>query len=150
MKTANKIIKINASARVKPFLCPVKIESLSITKNAPVTTTSIGSSRFTVRSFTAIGFTIVATPTISKMFTMQDPITFANVISTLWLAIEVNEIASSGAQVPNAAIVKAINIFGTRILVANDEAASTKTSDALTSAIRPTTSKIIYSASILS
>jgi hypothetical protein len=51
--------------------------------------------------------------------------------------MELKEMASSGAQVPKAAIVSAIRVLGARMLVAKDEAESTKTSDALTNAKRP-------------
>ena len=59
-------------------------------------------------------------------------------------AIELKEMANSGAQVPNAAIVSAIRVFGARMLMANEDAESTKTSDALTSAKRPIARRMIF------
>lgn len=82
-------------------------------KNAVVIITNNGNSFFIVLSFTFIGLVIADNPTIKRIFTMQEPITFARVISLAPDLILLNDIASSGAQVPKAAIVKAINILGT-------------------------------------
>ena len=57
--------------------------------------------------------------------------------------MELKEMASSGAQVPKAAIVSAIRVLGARMLVAKEDTESTKTSDALTSAKRPIASSMM-------
>ena len=114
MNSINQQRSIIPSARDRvldePFL---NSESVNKTKKAEVMITNKGSSFFIVLSFTLMGLTIAAIPTINSMFTIHEPITFARVMSGLPPLIELNDIASSGAQVPKAATVKAINILGT-------------------------------------
>ena len=90
-----------------------------------------------------IGLVMADSPTIKRIFTIQEPITFARVISLAPDLILLNDIASSGAHVPKAAIVKAINIFGT--LRERDKllAALTNISENLINIVKPNTSNII-------
>lgn len=114
MNRINQHISIIASDRVsvagKFFL---NMESVNNIKKAVVIITNKGNSFFIVLSFTLIGLMVAATPTIKRMFTMHEPITLAKVMSGLDVLIELNDMASSGAQVPKAATVSAISILGT-------------------------------------
>ena len=112
-------------------------------KNAVVIITNNGNSFFIVLSFTFIGLVMADNPIIKRIFTMQEPITFARVISLAPDLILLNDIASSGAQVPKAAIVKAINILGT--LSERDKllAALTNISENLINIVKPNISNII-------
>ena len=84
-----------ASCLDNPFDAPfLNIESLIRKKNVVVINASIGSSFFDVLSFTLIGLTIAATPTISSMLTIELPITFAIVISTFPVLMLLKDIAS--------------------------------------------------------
>ena len=104
---------------------------------------SKGNSFFTVACLTLIGLIKLASPIIKNTFTMQLPITLAKAITPSPSTILLKDMATSGAQVPNDTIVKAINILGTLSFKANDEVASTKTSDDLIIIANPTNKSII-------
>ena len=124
-----------------------KLSNIS-TENDVVIKKSIGSSFFTVSCFTFIGCSNEASPTIKKTFTIQLPITLAKAIVPFLLATLVNEIAISGAQVPNDTIVRATSILGTLHFIAMDDALSTKVSLALMITIKPITKNIYLSINI--
>ena len=76
-----------------------------------VTTSNIGNSFLIDSFFTLIGATQQAIPITRIILIIQLPITLASAISPAPLATLLNDIASSGAQVPNAPIVSAIIIL---------------------------------------
>ena len=139
-KEAKKKQKVTV---IKEIRCGITIE-----ENDVVIKKSIGSSFFTVSCFTFIGCSNEASPMIKKTFTMQLPITLAKAIVPFLLATLVNEIAISGAQVPNDTIVRATSILGTLHFIAMDDALSTKVSLALMIAIKPITKNIYLSINI--
>jgi hypothetical protein len=91
---------------------------------------SIGNSCLTIFFLILIGEIKEATPMINKTLTIQLPIALAKTIPVLLLANALKEIATSGAHVPNAIIVKAIIDLGIFNFKARDDEASTKISDA--------------------
>ena len=101
--------------------------------NNEVTTINIGSSFFITSIFTLIGCTHAANPTINRILTTLLPRTLARAISPVPAAILWNEIASSGAHVPNAATVNAIIILDIFKFVAIELTASTNLSELFTS-----------------
>ena len=102
-----------------------------------MTNNNIGISFFTVWCLTLIGLTIAAKPIIKKTFTIQLPMTLAKAMVPFFAITLLNDIATSGAQVPKDTMVNAINIFGTWNFEAIDDAASTRTSLALIIMIKP-------------
>ena len=83
----------------------------------------------------------ILTTIIKKVFTMQLPTTLANAIVPFPSATLRKEIATSGAQVPNATIVNAINILGILQRIAKEDAQSTKISLDLIIIINPKSKK---------
>ena len=139
-----------ASCLERPFIAPfLNSESLIRKKKVDVMRASIGSSFFDVLSFTFIGFTMAAKPTISNMLTIELPITLAIVMSMFPVLMLLNDIASSGAHVPKDAIVSATSILGTFNFIDSELDASTKMSEYTTSTIRPIISNTIHVVIIL-
>ena len=85
-----------------------------------------------------IGLIIEATPSINNTFIMLLPITLPSTISVLLEPSALIDTANSGADVPNATIVKPINIFDTLKFCAVDDAPSTNISAPLINNTNPT------------
>ena len=71
----------------------------------------IGNSFFTVEFFTLRKWIQLHTPSINNIFKILLPITFPRTISPWLLNDDFIETANSGALVPKATIVKAMNIL---------------------------------------
>ena len=85
---------------------------------------------------------------ISKIFNILLPITLPSTISPLPDRRDFTLTANSGALVPNATIVRPINIFDTLKLEATLLAPSTKKSAPLINIMNPTINRIIFIANI--
>ena len=109
-----------------------------------VTNIVIGNSFFTVLFFTFNAWNIDDAPRISKIFKILLPITFPSTISPLPDRRDFTLTANSGALVPNATIVRPINILDTLKLDATLLAPSTKKSAPLINITNPTTNRIIF------
>jgi hypothetical protein len=139
----NKINMI-ASALVK--VLAVECENKLSKNNADspaVTNIKIGISFITTSLLILKGIIKTAKPNIKKMFDILLPITFPNSISVLPVKWALKEMASSGAEVPKATIVKPITVVGILKFRAKEAAPSTKKSAHLINMAKPTIDRII-------
>ena len=130
----------------KPLVVELRKVSKNKTDKPIVIKIKIGISFF-ITTFSILNGTIkTAKPKITNIFEMLLPITFPNSISAFPAKCELKEIANSGADVPNATIVKPITAVGIFKFLAKDAEPSTKKSAHLISNTNPTTDKIMFKA----
>ena len=106
----------------------------------------IGISLRTVSLRIMSGRITAARPKISSTFKIFEPITLPSTMSVCPDDNAFNEIASSGADVPNAIIVRPIKVFGTLKFDAVDDAPSTNQSAPLINRTNPAINNTICSA----
>ena len=120
--------------------------SKNSTAKPAVTSNKIGISFRITALLILNGIMRTAKPKITNIFEMLLPITFPNNISAFPAKCELKEIANSGADVPNATIVRPITAVGIFKFLAKDADPSTKKSAHLISSRNPTTDKIMFKA----
>ncbi len=133
-----------ASLREMPFVSPLAREmSRNRTTSAVEISKRIGISFLTVSFLTLIGQIKAPTPIKRSTFKILLPITLPSNMSVLPLIKELIEMASSGALVPKATIVRPIKSLETLKLVAIDEEPETSQSAPRMRNIKPKMRRMI-------
>jgi len=114
------------------------------TETPAVISSKMGISFFITSLPTLKGLIKTAKPNIRRMFETLLPITLPNIMSVLPDKCELNEMASSGADVPKATIVSPITTVGIFKFFARDDAPSTKKSAHFINTANPTTARTMF------
>lgn len=145
MKMEKNNNKINPSARVKEFVStPLKKVSSNKTDKPSVINNNIGICFLMTLLLILKGLIKIASPRMTRILLMLLPITLPKSISAFPDRCELNEIASSGAEVPNATIVKPIIIVDILKFRAKETDPSTKRSAHLIRMMNPRITNTIF------